>query len=51
MQVPLGLHGPLIIEPRQPKTVYDREYTMVLGEWDMELTPGVAAGTEERGPT
>src|SRR4029079_1582253 len=50
LQVPLGLHGPLIIEPRQPRTIYDREYTMILGEWDMELTPGVAAGTEERGP-
>ena len=50
VQVPLGLHGPLIIEPRQQKTAYDRDYTIILGEWDMELTPGVAAGTEERGP-
>jgi plastocyanin len=50
VQVPLGLHGPLIIEPRQQKTTYDREYTIILGEWDMELTPGVATGTEERGP-
>jgi plastocyanin len=50
VQVPLGLHGPLVIEPRSAKTTYDREYTLVLGEWDMELTPGVAAGTEPRGP-
>jgi plastocyanin len=50
VQVPLGLHGPLIIESRQTTTTYDRDYTLILGEWDMELTPGVAAGTEERGP-
>jgi plastocyanin len=52
LQVPMGLYGPLIIEPKVPTRsyTYDREYTLMLGEWDMELTPGVAAGTDQRGP-
>lgn len=52
LQVPMGLHGPLIIEPATPPRpyTYDREYTLVLGEWDSELTPEVAAGTSQRGP-
>lgn len=50
LQVPLGLYGPLIIEPRVPAQVYDREYTFLLQEWDLELTPAVAAGTASRGP-
>ena len=52
LQVPMGLHGPLIIEPLVPARpyTYDREYTLVLGEWDSELTPEVAAGTIQRGP-
>ena len=50
LQVPLGLYGPLIIEPRPPARPYDREYTYVLQEWDLELTPAVAAGTAQRGP-
>jgi FtsP/CotA-like multicopper oxidase with cupredoxin domain/plastocyanin len=50
LQIPLGLYGPLIVEPRQPPKVYDREYTWMLGEWDLELTPEVAAGLAERGP-
>lgn len=52
LQVPIGLYGPLIIEPRTaPRSyTYDQEYTLVLGEWDLELTPEVAAGTAERGP-
>lgn len=52
LQVPIGLYGPLIVEPREaprPYT-YDREYTLMLSEWDMELTPEVAAGTAARGP-
>ena len=50
LQVPLGLYGPLIIEPRDAGPRYDREYTIVLAEWDLELTPAVAAGTSPRGP-
>jgi plastocyanin len=52
LQVPMGLYGPLIIEPATPPRpyAYDREYTLVLGEWDSELTPEVAAGTSQRGP-
>jgi FtsP/CotA-like multicopper oxidase with cupredoxin domain len=52
LQVPMGLYGPLIIEPSTPARpyAYDREYTMILGEWDSELTPEVAAGTATRGP-
>jgi FtsP/CotA-like multicopper oxidase with cupredoxin domain/plastocyanin len=50
LQVPLGLYGPLIVEPRTGGERYDRDYTYVLAEWDAELTPAVAAGTAARGP-
>jgi FtsP/CotA-like multicopper oxidase with cupredoxin domain len=50
LQVPLGLYGPLIVEPRVPQETYDRESTYILAEWDAELTPAVAAGTTPRGP-
>jgi plastocyanin len=45
------LYGPLIIDPVSPTRSYsyDREYTLILGEWDSELTPEVAAGTSQRG--
>jgi FtsP/CotA-like multicopper oxidase with cupredoxin domain len=49
-QIALGLYGSLIIEPRHKTTTYDREYTYMLGEWDMELTPDVATGKAPRGP-
>jgi FtsP/CotA-like multicopper oxidase with cupredoxin domain len=49
LQVPMGLYGPLIIEPTHP-VAYDREHILMLGEWDSELTPDVAAGRAERGP-
>jgi plastocyanin len=51
LQVPMGLYGPLIIEPKEPTRsyTYDREYTLMLGEWDNELTPAVAAGKAQRG--
>lgn len=49
-QIALGLYGPLIIEPRQPGPAYDREYTYMLNEWDLELTPDVALGLAPRGP-
>ena len=52
LQVPMGLYGPLVVEPKTPARsyVYDREHTMILCEWDSELTPEVAAGEAERGP-
>ena len=49
-QVAMGLYGAFIVEPRQPGPAYDREHTLVLAEWDSELTPAVAAGLERRGP-
>lgn len=50
MQIPMGLYGPLVIEPRVAARAYDREYTLILAELDLELTPDVAAGRAERGP-
>ena len=45
VQVPLGLFGPVIVEPKAPESVrYDREYTFILSEWDLDLTPAVATG-------
>lgn len=49
-QVPLGLYGPLIIEPRAPIRAYAHDYTYMLAEWDLELTPAVAAGKAPPGP-
>ncbi len=48
-QIALGLYGPLIVEPAEPGPVYDREYTYMLNEWDLELTPDVATGQAPRG--
>ncbi len=50
LQVPLGLYGSLVIEPQLPVASWNREYTLILGEWDLELTPAVASGAVERGP-
>jgi FtsP/CotA-like multicopper oxidase with cupredoxin domain/plastocyanin len=49
LQVPMGLYGPLIVEPLAPIRAWDREYTVIFGEWDLELTPDVAAGRAPRG--
>ena len=49
-QIKMGLFGSFIVEPKEPTVEFDREYTMVLSEWDLELTPGVAAGLEPLGP-
>ncbi|MBX3070903.1 MAG: multicopper oxidase domain-containing protein [Thermomicrobiales bacterium] len=49
-QVMLGLYGSFIVEPKSPQVAFDREYTYVLSEWDLELTPEVAMGLEPRGP-
>jgi FtsP/CotA-like multicopper oxidase with cupredoxin domain/plastocyanin len=54
VQVPLGLYGPLIVEPRDIAPAagqlapvrYDREYTVMLQEWALGLTPEVAMGVE-----
>jgi FtsP/CotA-like multicopper oxidase with cupredoxin domain len=48
-QIALGLYGSLIVEPRQPSRTYDRDYTYILNEWDLELTPDVATGKAPRG--
>jgi plastocyanin len=50
LQIALGLYGPFIIEPRQPLRTFDREYTYILQEWDLELTPDVALGKTPPGP-
>ena len=50
VQIALGLYGPLVVEPRQLTPRYDREYTAMLNEWDLELTPDVATGKAPRGP-
>ena len=39
----------MIVEPREPRRTYDREYTYMLNEWDLELTPDVAMGKAPRG--
>lgn len=49
-QVMLGLYGSLIVEPKHGGEHYDRDYTYVLSEWDIELTPDVATGKAPRGP-
>jgi FtsP/CotA-like multicopper oxidase with cupredoxin domain/plastocyanin len=50
VQVPMGLYGAFIVEPNPGTRSYDREQTLIVTEWDLELTPGVAAGTEPAGP-
>jgi FtsP/CotA-like multicopper oxidase with cupredoxin domain len=47
IQTPLGLYGPLIIEPKTPPAgavSYNREYTYTLSEWALAMTPDVATG-------
>jgi len=44
-QLDMGLSGPFIIEPENPTYTYDREYTIVLDEWeitDSGVNPSVA---------
>lgn len=50
LQVALGLYGPIVIEPAAPTVSYDREFTYMLNEWDLELTPDVATGQAPVGP-
>ncbi len=35
-QQPLGLYGALIVGPKQPRTKYDAQYTLMLGEWTIK---------------
>lgn len=49
-QIPMGLYGAFIVEPNPATKIYDREQTLIVTEWDLELTPGVAAGVEPVGP-
>src|SRR5215211_2281530 len=45
MQIQLGLFGAFIVDPRVPEPVtYDREFTYILTEKALDLTPAVAAG-------
>jgi len=49
-QIALGLYGAFIVAPAEQKTTYDKEYTYITSEWDMELSPRVAQGLDPRGP-
>ncbi|MDQ3411320.1 MAG: multicopper oxidase domain-containing protein [Chloroflexota bacterium] len=49
-QIALGLYGPLVVESWEQPRLYDREYTYMLAEWDLELTPDVAQGKAPLGP-
>ncbi len=48
VQVGLGLYGQFIVEPREKTVTYDRDYTVILAEWDQDLTPAVASGEQPR---
>jgi FtsP/CotA-like multicopper oxidase with cupredoxin domain len=48
MQIQMGLFGAFIIDPRAPEPVtYDREYTYILTEKALDVTPAVAEGDAE----
>ena len=45
MQIQMGLFGAFIIDPKVPEPVqYDREYTYILTEKALDVTPAVAEG-------
>lgn len=45
IQIQLGLYGALIIDPKTPEPVaYDREFTYLLTEKALDVTPAVALG-------
>jgi plastocyanin/translation initiation factor IF-1 len=48
-QVMLGLYGSFVIEPKEETAEYDQDYTYVLSEWDLEMTPDVALGNAPLG--
>lgn len=39
-QIPIGLSGALIIDPRAPKVKYDRDVTLMLQEWRVDPATG-----------
>jgi len=48
MQIQLGLFGALIVDPKTPAPVqYDREFTYILTEKALDVTPAVALGTAD----
>lgn len=49
LQMDLGLYGAFIIEPRRREAGYDREYTVILSEWDTLAAPPAGAGGDMRG--
>lgn len=45
MQIQLGLFGAFIVDPKEPELVqYDREFTYILSEKALDVTPQVALG-------
>ena len=42
VQLPLGLYGAVVVEPRRPAVQYDRDYTVFLHEWGAGLHEGLA---------
>lgn len=42
-QLDMGLSGPLIIEPKKPLFTYDRDYTIILDEWEIHNGVNTAA--------
>ena len=42
LHMDMGMYGALIIEPREAEQVWDRDYTLVLDEWDSEQDPQAA---------
>ena len=48
MQIQLGLYGAFIVDPREPEPVrYDREFTYLLTEKALDVTPAVAMGNAD----
>ena len=50
LQVPIGLYGALIVEPRQPADDLRSRIHLLLAEWDTELTPAWRRGPRRVGP-
>jgi FtsP/CotA-like multicopper oxidase with cupredoxin domain len=45
IQLPLGLYGAIIVEPKNPPEHFDRDYTVFLHEWGAGLHKGLAGLT------
>ncbi|TCP55517.1 FtsP/CotA-like multicopper oxidase with cupredoxin domain [Tumebacillus sp. BK434] len=48
-QVDRGLYGALVVEPKEQKVKYDREFTLLLDEWSPEMFAASGAGTDHGG--